>query len=92
MEHRSTFAFATRRLRLATLRAMATFTGTVRKNDLEGGFFELQTDDGAYRLEGANEGDLQPGRRVVVHGSLEDGGFGIHMSGPAIKVRRIESA
>lgn len=67
------------------------FTGTVRKNDLEGGFHELVTDDGdTYRLEGA--GDLTVGQRVTVHGRLEEGGFGFHMSGPAIRVKRIEPA
>lgn len=70
---------------------MPKFTGTVRRNDLEGGFYELHTDDGAVlRLEGGS--DLKDGRRVVVHGKLEDGGFGIHMSGPSLTVHRIESA
>lgn len=70
---------------------MAKFTGTIRRNDLEGGFWELHTDDGGvFRLEGGS--DLQDGRHVVVHGKVEDGGFGIHMSGPSIKVQRIESA
>jgi hypothetical protein len=70
---------------------MPKFTGTVRRNDLEGGFYELHTDDGAVlRLEGGS--DLKDGRRVTVHGKLEDGGFGIHMSGPSLTVHRIESA
>ena len=68
---------------------MAKFTGTVRKNDLEGGFFELHTDDGdVYRLEGG--GKLSAGAKVIVHGTVESGGFGIHMTGPAIKVDRVE--
>ena len=70
---------------------MAKFTGTVRRNDLEGGFFELHTDDGAiYRLEGAAK--LSAGARVVVHGKVKSGGFGIHMSGPALAVERVEPA
>lgn len=73
------------------LRRMSKFTGTVQRNDLEGGFFELHTDDGAtFRLEGA--GKLEAGARVIVHGTLESGGFGIHMSGPSIRVSRVESA
>lgn len=74
--------------------AMAKFTGTIRRSDLEGGFFELHTDDGdVYRLEGTNQakGGAKEGARVVVHGTVEDGGFGIHMSGPSIKVSKIES-
>ncbi len=68
---------------------MAKFIGTVRKNDLEGGFFELHTDDGdVYRLEGG--GKLSAGAKVTVHGTVESGGFGIHMTGPAIKVDRVE--
>jgi hypothetical protein len=68
---------------------MAKFTGTLRYNDLEGGFFELVADDGTvYRLEGAFDGEA--GSRVRVHGKVESGGFGIHMSGPAIVVDRVE--
>lgn len=71
------------------LRRMPKFTGTIRKSDLEGGFFELHTEDGdVYRLEGAAK--LTEGAQVVVHGHVEEGGFGIHMSGPAIKVDRVE--
>ena len=68
---------------------MATYTGTVQKNDLEGGFLELKTDDGhVYRLEGAAP---EAGTRVRVEGDVEHGGFGIHMSGPALKVRSCET-
>jgi len=70
---------------------MATFTGTVRQNDLEGGFFELECEDGSvYRLEGA--GKLKAGQRVLIHGALETGGFGFQMTGPSIKVSKVESA
>ena len=63
---------------------MAEFTGTVRKNDLEGGFLELVTDSGdTYRLSGAKP---QVGQRICVQGEVDGGGFGIHMSGPALKV------
>ncbi len=67
---------------------MATFTGTVRRNDLEGGFLELVTDDGStYRLQGAS---AKVNARVRVEGTVEEGGFGIQMSGPALKVRKLE--
>ncbi len=67
---------------------MATYTGTVKHNDLEGGFLELHTDGGeVYRLSGAK---AQPGDRVKVVGKVERGGFGIHMSGPALEVESLE--
>jgi len=70
---------------------MAKFKGTIRHNDLEGGFYELHTDSGdVYRLDGASK--VTAGDRVTVHGEVDSGGFGIQMSGPAITVERIESA
>ncbi len=69
---------------------MAKFTGTVQRNDLEGGFYELVTDSGdRYRLSSCS---AKPGARVHVEGSIEGGGFGIHMSGPSIKVSKITPA
>jgi formylmethanofuran dehydrogenase subunit C len=68
---------------------MATITGTVRKNDLEGGFLELVTDEGdVYRLAGS----VEASGRVKVTGKIEKGGFGIHMSGPSITVESVEPA
>lgn len=70
---------------------MASFSGTVRHNDLEGGFFELHTGDGSsYRLQGAK--GLTAGAKVVVHGTIESGGFGLHMTGPAINVEKVDPA
>lgn len=64
------------------------FTGTVRTNDLEGGFLEIVTDEGeVYRLSGGN---ARAGQRVRVTGHVERGGFGIHMSGPALTVEQLE--
>ena len=64
------------------------FTGSVRHNDLEGGFLELVTEGGdVYRLSG---GSAKVGARVRVTGRVERGGIGIHMSGPALAVERIE--
>jgi hypothetical protein len=69
---------------------MAKYTGTLRYSDLEGGFYELVADDGnVYRLEGAF--DCETGARVRVHGKVDAAGFGIHMTGPAISVDRIET-
>lgn len=60
----------------------------MRINDLEGGFPELVTDKGdVYRL---NKCAAKPGSRVKVEGTVEKGGFGIHMSGPSITVKSLE--
>ena len=68
---------------------MAKYTGTVRHNDLEGGFYELHTDGGdVYRLEGGGT-KLSEGARVQVEGTVDSGGFGIHMTGPSLKVSKV---
>jgi hypothetical protein len=71
------------------------FIGTVRMNDLEGGFLELVTDDGdVYRLDlSAMSGVASPrvGSRVSITGRVERGGFGIHMTGPSLEVKKIEN-
>ncbi len=68
---------------------MANYLGTVRHNSLEGGFYELHTDDGdVFRLSRC---DHKAGTRVRVTGTVEKGGFGIHMSGPSISVDKIEA-
>ncbi|EDM81172.1 hypothetical protein PPSIR1_30190 [Plesiocystis pacifica SIR-1] len=67
------------------------FTGTVRHNDLEGGFLELHTDGGeVYRLSGPAADQAKAGQRVRVQGRVERGGFGIHMSGPALVAEKVE--
>jgi hypothetical protein len=69
------------------------FTGTVRSNDLEGGFLELVTDGGdVYRLDLSGVSAPSVGSRVKVTGRVERGGFGIHMTGPSIEVEKVERA
>jgi hypothetical protein len=66
---------------------MATYTGTVKKNDLEGGFWELHTDDGdRYQLRGGPDDLRVEGQRVQIKGELDEGGFGIGMTGPYLDV------
>jgi hypothetical protein len=62
--------------------------GTIRRNDLEGGFWELVADDGErYQLRGAS-GDLcQDGRKVEIDGVIDKGAFGIGMTGPVLRVK-----
>lgn len=66
---------------------MATYRGTVRKNDLEGGFWELVTDSGErYQLRGGDDQLRVEGQSVVVEGKVDQGGFGIGMTGAYLDV------
>jgi hypothetical protein len=67
---------------------MATFRGTVKKNPLEGGFWELHTDDGKrYQLQGGDDALRHEGLRVDVTGAIDKAAFGIGMTGPTLAVR-----
>jgi hypothetical protein len=68
---------------------MAKIQGTVKKNDLEGGFWELISDDGEhYQLRGDAAAALcNEGQRVQIEGSVDKGGFGIGMTGPYLDVK-----
>lgn len=68
-------------------RRMASYTGTVKKNDLEGGFWELHADDGErYQLQSDDQQLLVEGLRVKIDGTIDKGGFGIGMTGPYLQV------
>ncbi len=72
---------------------MATFHGTVKQNPLEGGFWELHTDDGKrYQLQGGDDGLRKEGVRVEVTGSVDKGAFGIGMTGPVLAVKSYKAA
>ena len=67
---------------------MSEFRGTVKKNDLEGGFWELIADDGArYQLPGGDKGLLVEGQSVVIQGEVDSGSMGIGMVGSLLKVK-----
>ncbi len=72
--------------------ASAIYTGVVRHNSLEGGFWELETEGGSrYQLRGADAKALQSGARVEIHGNVDDGGMGIGMTGgPFLDVVRVQ--
>jgi hypothetical protein len=66
---------------------MAKLKGTIKKNDLEGGFWELHADDGEhYQLRGGPDDLCVDGQRVEVEGKVDKGAFGIGMSGPTLDV------
>lgn len=72
---------------------MASYTGTVKKNALEGGFWELHTDKGErYQLQGATDGLCVEGQRVEVDGKIEKSMMGIGMTGPILSVKSWKKA
>ena len=72
---------------------MATFKGTVKKNDLEGGFWELHADDGKrYQLQGGDDALRSEGARVEITGSIDKAAFGIGMTGPILQVKSYKRA
>jgi hypothetical protein len=61
--------------------------GKVRKNDLEGGVWELVTDAGeAYQLRGGDDGLRIDGQKVKVEGKIAKDAMGIGMTGPIFDV------
>ena len=68
---------------------MAKYRGTVRHSDLEGGLWELHTDDGQiYELDGGG-GDLRrDGARVEIDGTVDRGVMSIGMRGGVLRVKR----
>jgi hypothetical protein len=66
---------------------MATYHGVVKKNDLEGGIWELHTADGkTYQLRGGSDDLRTQGKRVQVTGKIDKQAFGIGMTGPILDV------
>ncbi len=66
---------------------MATFRGTVKKNDLEGGVWELHAEDGErYQLRGGDNSLHVEGQTVEIDGKIDKDAFGIGMTGPYLEV------
>jgi hypothetical protein len=69
---------------------MAKMRGTIRKSDLEGGFYQLVADDGTtYEVEGADPLLRKDGARVEVDGNVDRGAMSIAMTGPRLKVKSV---
>jgi hypothetical protein len=63
--------------------------GTIRRSDLEGGHWVLETDSGEhYQLTGSI-GSCQDGQSVEVEGKVEKDAMGIGMTGPQLNVQKI---
>lgn len=72
---------------------MSRFVGTVKKNDLEGGFWELVDESGnRYQLEGGDEGLRAEGQRVSIEGEVAADTMGIGMVGSTLRVRSWQPA
>ena len=72
---------------------MARLTGTVRKNDLEGGVWELVADDGQhYQLRGGPDALRKDGMRVEIRGKVARDAMGVGMVGSILDVATWESA
>jgi Protein of unknown function (DUF5818) len=70
---------------------MKKLKGTIRRNDLEGGHWVLETDDGeTYQLVGSVDG-CKDGARVEVEGKVDKGAMGIGMTGPQLAVQSIKA-
>jgi len=65
--------------------------GTIRRNDLEGGHWTLETDGGdTYQLTGAIKGATD-GMKAEVEGDVDEGAMGIAMTGPQFEVKKLTS-
>jgi hypothetical protein len=74
---------------------MAKFSGIARRNDLEGGHWQLVADDGTeYVLEGPAmaSATLVDGARIEVDGAVDRGALSFAMTGPTLKVKTIKNA
>ena len=63
--------------------------GTIRRSDLEGGHWVLETDGGErYQLTGALAG-CKDGLAAEVEGKVDKSAFGLGMTGPQLSVQKI---
>ncbi len=63
-------------------------TGTIRRSDLEGGVWTLETDSGeTYQLTGALAG-LRDGAKAEVEGKIDKTAMGFAMVGPQFSVEK----
>lgn len=65
--------------------------GTIRRNDLAGGHWTIETDKGeTYQLVGSVEG-AKDGMQAEVEGKVDKGAMGIGMTGPHFTVQSIKA-
>jgi len=65
--------------------------GTIRRNDLEGGHWVLETEDGnTYQLVGPLDA-CKDGMQAEVEGKVDKDAFGIGMTGPQFSVQTVKA-
>lgn len=63
--------------------------GTIRRNDLEGGHWTLETDEGeTYQLSG-DLASAKDGMTAEVEGKVDKQAFGLSMTGPQFSVTKL---
>jgi len=68
---------------------MSKIVGTVKRNDLAGGHWTLETEDGeCYQLAGQVAG-LRDGMRASIEGRVAKDVMGIGMTGPTFTVEKL---
>lgn len=66
---------------------MSKYKGTVSKNDLEGGFWQLVAESGeSYQPQGGDEDLRVEGQRVEIDGRIATQTMGIGMAGSILNV------
>ena len=67
---------------------MAKFRGKIRRNDLEGGHLQLESEDGtSYTLDGGPFGPADDGAVVEIEGKVDKQALGFAMTGPTLVVK-----
>ena len=65
--------------------------GTIRRNDLEGGHWVLETDKGeTYQLVGSLDA-AQDGMQAEIEGKVDKQAMGIGMTGPHFTVQKLKA-
>jgi hypothetical protein len=74
---------------MLALSVMSKIVGTVKRSDLEGGLWILETDDGErYQLGGRLAG-LADGMKATIEGKVERDMMGIGMAGATFTVEKV---
>ncbi len=75
----------------SSYRAEMKLKGTIRHNDLEGGHWTVETDNGeTYQLKGKLDG-IKDGMKAELEGKVDKGAMGIGMTGPHFDVQKLHA-